>query len=207
MAQTTQVEVYGFETSNSLKVRVALGYKEIPYQFHTIDPADRSAIVRLSGQYLTPVMVHADRVLFDSAAILRYLEANFRDRPRLFGASRDEQWAIEDHELFARTVLAGPMMELVHHRVSKGSASEAMERRCADAFAEAARRLIESLDGRQWLVGDRMSAADVTGGAVMHRVRVSKLFPTPDGAERIEGWIDRVMAYDRPGRQGAPAPR
>ena len=82
-----EILIHGFETSNNMKVRVALGFKQIPYEFRTIDPAQRGEIVRLSGQRLTPLMQHGDRVLFDSAAILRYVEANFRDRPPLFGSS------------------------------------------------------------------------------------------------------------------------
>jgi glutathione S-transferase len=192
-----EVVVHGFETSNNMKVRVALGFKDIPYEFHAIDPADRTEIVRLSGQHLTPVLVCGDRVLFDAAAILRYLDANFRDRPPLFGSSRDEQWAIEDLELFARATLAGPMMEIVHHRVGGGEVDDAMQARCAGAFAEAAATLIETLAGREWLVGDRMSAADVTAAAVMYRIHHSGLFGPPAGVETIADWVDRVMAFDR----------
>ena len=190
------IVIHGFETSNNMKVRIALGYKEIPYTFRTIDPADRSEIVRLSGQHLTPVMLHGDRVLFDSAAILRYLDANFRDRPSLFGSTRDEQWAIEDQELFARSALAGPMMELVHHRVAGGTIDEAMQSRCQAAFAAAAATLADALGAREWLVGDRMSAADITAGAVAHRVRRAGLFDATV-LEPLAGWIDRVMAFDR----------
>jgi glutathione S-transferase len=191
------ITVHGFETSNNMKVRVALGYKDIPYEFRTIDPAERTEIVRLSGQHLTPVMVHGDRVLFDSAAILRYLDANFRDRPPLFGSSHAEQWEIEDRELFARATLAGPMMEFVHHRVPSGKEHDAMHARCSADFAKHTTKLIESLEGREWLVGDRMTAADVTAAAIMYRVRVSGMFDPPPGVERINGWIDKVMAYDR----------
>lgn len=194
---TSEIAVYGFETSNNMKVRVALGYKEIPYRFYTIDPADRDEIVRLSGQHLTPVLVHDQCVLFDSAAILRYLDANFRDGPSLFGASHGEQWAIEDWELFARVTLAGPMMEVVHHRVSGGTVGDTMQARCATAFAAAAKKLIERLAGREWLVGDALTAADITAGAVVYRVRSSGLFDMPAGAESIDGWVDRVMSFDR----------
>jgi len=200
---TSGIVIHGFESSNNIKVRIALGYKNIPYTFNTIDRADRSGILRLSGQYLTPVMVHGDRVLFDSAAILRYLEANFKDRPPLFGSSAAEQWAIEDLELFARHTLAAPMMELVHHRVSGGAVDEAMQKRCSRAFAEAAGTLIRSLAGREWLVGDAMSAADVTAAAVMYRVRSAALFGTPPGAEAIRAWEDRVTAFDRHLPRGA----
>ncbi len=191
------IVVHGFETSNNMKVRVALGFKEIPYEFRTIDPADRSQIVHLSGQHLTPVLVHGERVLFDSAAILRYLEANFRERPPLFGSSREEQWAIEDHELFARATLAAPMMQMVHHRVAGGTIDDAMRERCQSTFAEAATLLIQALEGRQWLVGRRMSAADITAAAVMYRVRSTGLFDPPHGVEAIADWVDRVMTYDR----------
>jgi len=192
-----EVVVHGFETSNNMKVRVALGFKDIPYEFRAIEPADRTEIVRLSGQHLTPVLVHGDRVLFDSAAILRYLEANFRNRPPLFGSSHGEQWAIEDLELFARTTLAGPMMEIVHHRVSGGTVDDEMQARCAGAFAGAAATLIEKMAGRDWLVGDRMSAADVTAAPVMYRIRAARLFDPPAGVDAIDGWVNRVMAFDR----------
>ena len=55
---TPEIVVHGFETSNNMKVRVALGFKNIAYDFKWIDPADRGEIVRLSGQHLTPVMLH-----------------------------------------------------------------------------------------------------------------------------------------------------
>ncbi|MHC5062950.1 MAG: glutathione S-transferase family protein, partial [Planctomycetota bacterium] len=74
---SSKVQVYGFETSNNMKVRVALGYKGIPYEFKSIDPADRSRIQDLSGQFLTPVLVHGEQVVADSAAILRYLDLAF----------------------------------------------------------------------------------------------------------------------------------
>jgi glutathione S-transferase len=192
----SQVVVYGFETSNNLKVRVALGYKGIRYEFRTIDPAERSEIVRISGQHLTPVLVHRDRVLFDSAAILRYLDANFPGEPRLFGRSRDEQWAIEDWEQFARHDLAGPMMEVVHTRISGGQVDEEMHARCQAAFDVAVTRLAERMAGREWLVEERLSAADITAAAVLFRIRGAALFTFPAGSEGLQPFIERVMAFD-----------
>jgi len=193
----SDVIIHGFATSNNIKVRVALGYKDIPYTFKTIDPAQREEIVRLSGQRLTPVLVHGDRVLFDSAAILRYLEANFPGRPPQFGTSMAEQWAIEDLELFARHTLAAPMMEVVHHRVTGGVVDDTMQARCAAAFTEAAGILRQTLAARRWLIGDSMSAADVTAAAVMYRVRQAKLFGSSTEAEEMREWEDRVTAFDR----------
>ncbi|ANM30361.1 hypothetical protein ABI59_13440 [Acidobacteria bacterium Mor1] len=191
------ISVYGFETSNNMKVRIALGYKGIDYAYTEVDPGDRAELLRLTGQFLTPVMVHGERTLFDSAAILRYLDANFLETPRLFGGSVAEQWEIEDWELFARHTLAAPLMELVHTQKTGGAVDDAMRQRCAAGFAQATSTLIEALQGREWLVGDSMTAADIHAGAVMHRVKLAGLFPFPPEFETIEGWVGRVMAFDR----------
>lgn len=199
---STEVVVHGFETSNNMKVRVALGYKGIPYQFRTIEPSDREEVFKISGQYLTPVLVHGDRVVFDSAAILRYLDIGFRDTPRLFGGSHAEQWEIEGWELFARTELANPMMDIVHRRVYGKPVDDAIVGRCATAFAEATTRLAHRMEGRDWLVGDAMTAADITAAAVMFRVRAAELFPVPPAAEALSTWVDKVMSFDGECRKG-----
>lgn len=197
---TAEIVIHGIETSNNYKVRVALGYKEIPYTFKAVDPENRDGILKLSGQWLTPVMVHGETVLFDSAAILRYLEANFPGRPRLFGTSQLEQWKIEDWELFARHTLIGPMMTVVHHRKGGGEVDDAMQSRCAGSFQDAVRKLAGALAGRRWLVGEAMSVADIAAACVMFRVRQTGLFEPPPEAEALKEWEGRVMAYDGRGR-------
>jgi len=192
----SEIVVHGFETSNNMKVRVALGYKGIPYEFRAVNPRERTDLVKISGQFLTPVLVHGDRVVFDSAAILRYLDVAFRDTPRLFGTSHEQQWEIEDWELFARAELAGPMMTVVHRRAYEKPVDDAMLARCTTTFDEACAKLAGGLDGSEWLVGDSMTAADITTAAVLHRIRTSELFPLPQAAEAHGPWIDKVMAYD-----------
>jgi glutathione S-transferase len=194
MSDQQPITVHGFETSNNMKVRIALGYKGIPYTFHTIDPADRAEIVRISGQYLTPVLVHGDRVVFDSAAILRYLDANYPDTPKLYGADRTEQWEIEEWERFGRGPLADPMMSLVHARVGGQEVGEARRSAAADRFAQTVRRVEERLAGREWLVGGGISAADITCAAVLHRVRSTAVLPWPAGCPRSERLSERIIA-------------
>mgnify|MGYP003677775782 CR=1 FL=1 len=191
----SELTIHGFETSNNFKVRVALGFKGIPYRFRSIDPKDRSEILRLSKQHLTPVLEHGAVVVFDSAAILRYLDANF-EGPTLFGRSHAEQWEIEDWEFFARTVLAGPMMEVVHKRLAGTPLDAEGIARCTQSFDDACAQLSVALGGREWLVGDQISAADVTAAPVLRRIQASNLIPWPASAGPLQGWIERVMAYD-----------
>ena len=195
--------LHGFETSNNFKVRIALGYKGLGYEFRAIHPEQRDAIVALSGQHLTPVLEHGDTVLFDSAAILRYLDAQFRDTPRLFGNSGTEQWEIEDHELFARTQLAGPMMRVIHNRIKGTPLFDEATAACDRDFAIAVQQLADSLGPSQWLVGETMTAADITAGAVMHRVRNAEILSMPAAGAMLTDWEQRVMAFDGPGRREA----
>jgi glutathione S-transferase len=89
------------------------------------------------------------------------------------------------------------MMEVVHHRATGGTVDGAMQARCDRAFSSAIDTLADRLAGREWLVGDRMTAADVTTAPVLHRVRSSSLLAVPDRVREIDRWADRVLAYDR----------
>ena len=191
-----QIVIHGFETSNNFKVRVALGFKGIDYDFVTIDPADRAGMVALSGQPFTPVMTHRDTVLFDSGAILRYLEANFPDTPKLFSSDYSIMRAIEDWEFVGRVDLHAPLMIMVMQRKS-GVSDAAETARAAGLFADVTRKLEAQLSGREWLAHTRMTAADVTCGAVIHRVRAMDAFEMPQDCPAVYAWADRVMSYDR----------
>ena len=189
------ITVYGFETSNNMKVRIALKHKGIPFTFETIDPSDRSEIERLSGQPLTPVMVHGGSVLFDSAAILRYLDANFLDTPRLFAGSRERIWEIEEWEGFARHELAAAMKMMLPLRLA-GEEDAEVAAHAQELFHEATAKLEECLSGQEWLMGDELTAADITAAPVVFRTEKAGFAALPDGRDQTRAWMDRVMAFD-----------
>jgi glutathione S-transferase len=139
-------------------------------------------------------MVHGTTVLFDSGAILRYLDANFPDTPKLFGRDRDEQWAIEDWERFGRGPLAEPMMRVVHARVQGHAVVDELREAAVRDLAAAVEHLARGLAGRTWLVGESMSAADITCGAVIERLRRSGTLPLPAAADAALALAERVFA-------------
>ena len=190
-----KVVIYGFETSNNFKVRIGLAYKGIPFEFKTIDPADREEIYRLSGQPFTPVLVHGDVVMFDSSAILRYVDANFPGTLRLYEGDYGTMREIEGWESFARTELHEPLAIAVKQRLA-GTHDEAELARAGALFGEASAKLEERLVDREWLVGDQLTAADVTAGAVVHRVRGLDAIPKTDDRPHTYAWSERVMALD-----------
>ena len=197
---------------NNAKVRVAMGYKGLDYEDLPQDPQDRSTLVAQSGQPLTPVLVHGEVTLFDSAAILRYLDANFPG-PKLYATEVDTMKKIENWELFARFGVKdsfGPMYAMTFGRQEQTAAAieaavAALERDLASAE--------DTLAKRDWLVGDHMTAADVTlGSLLMYQVGLDHpVFEALPVLEFIRGnfsldaarfphihdWVRRVLAYDR----------
>jgi glutathione S-transferase len=73
---------------NNTKVRMALRFKGIEFEAIPVDPRDRTVVIEVSGQELTPVIADRGIVLNDSEAILQYLDANYTDTPRLIPPER-----------------------------------------------------------------------------------------------------------------------
>lgn len=210
-AKITLHELTG--SPNSVKVRIALDvkaleYDRVPFELDAY-PGDRSAIVAVSTQSRLPVLVHGDIKLFDSGAILRYLDANFPDTPRLYSEDHTEHGEIEQWELWGRTDLSQPVGMLFGQAMS-GQPDPA---ECAKASAlldEVTGKLEDVLQSRDFLVRDTISAADVAlapgvglamlppafvAGSPIARV-FHDHFHLGDGRERTRAWAERVLAHD-----------
>jgi glutathione S-transferase len=205
------LKMYNLQPSpNSMKVRIALAYKKIPHEKVPVDPQDRSEVVKISGQPLTPVIVHGDRVLFDSGAILRYLEANWRDTPRLFSSDYATMREIEKWEAFGRTELLKPV-GITFGQLFATEKDPAKSELASRLLNEATARIEERLEKADWLVGNGMTAADVTAAPPVFygmlpaeaaaSSQVAKFFAEHlelgPGRERTRAWALKVMAYDR----------
>ncbi len=205
---------------NSVKVRMALGLKGLAYERRPIDmtsEADRQRITELSTQPMVPVLEHggADRprtVIFDSGAILRYLEANFPDTPRLFSSVYPEQRQIEGWEQFQKTVLGPPVGALFGKFFEDGGQGTITEG-CAAIAAEmnaATAELEQALAESDYLCGDRPTAGDVACAAYVHLAMLPRAgrgispiadyfmdnFDLGEGPERTRAWVLRLRAHD-----------
>jgi len=194
---------------NNIKVRAALAYKKLAYQRIAVDPAKRAEVVAVSGQPLTPVLLHGDTVVYDSYAITRYLDANFPATPRLYSADRDTMKAIETWELFARAE-AGPAISLIFGQFFSPSIDADKVRRANEIINRAAARVEESLAKGEWLVGGAPTAADFAVGTMLYYgvVPEGAIAGNPvaaffrkhlriDNAPKTTAWIGRVMEWDR----------
>jgi glutathione S-transferase len=147
----------------------------------------------------------------DSAAILHYLEANYRDAPSLTPASRDDIRSAE--ALLARL---NPEILSIQYGLEdeiRKSDSERDEGRIATGRATlvaALERLERRLATVPWLVGGAMSLYDVILACNLLPARPPARFVEQSPLWRffadhlaldgdrpaIEAWVDRVIAHD-----------
>ncbi len=195
---------------NCMKARIGLNLKSVPYKKIAVDPMDRATVVKASGQPLTPAMLADDQVVFDSHAILRWLDGNLKKGPRLFSADYQTMKQIEEWESFARSGLlrsVRPMFGMAFGRIKV--TDEAVAAANA-AFAEDSARVEEALSKGPWLVGGQLTAADVmVAPSLFYATQpeqevvrnlpfwtVFQRFDLGPNRERTRDWVARVMAWD-----------
>ncbi|QDU82974.1 Glutathione S-transferase GstB [Planctomycetes bacterium Pla163] len=192
------------------KVRLALSFKGLDYDTVEVHGFDgREAIVEATGQPLTPVIVDGDRKVFDSFAILRYLDANF-DGPRLYSNTREGMREIERWEDLSRNGY-GPALGLMLNMVISGEQNADTITLVNKLFDQLTVRVEQALEKNAFLTGDAITAADLAIAPFIHFASsdpesspekslgraVSTVLHLGARHARTRAWVERVMAYDR----------
>jgi glutathione S-transferase len=205
------LRLYDLEPSpNNIKVRLALGYKGIPFERVAVQGNDRGAVLAATGQPLTPAMEHGHAKLFDSHAILRYLDATFLGTgPRLYSEARETMRAIEGWEHHVQVLQ--PAIGIVFGEFFAARADPERCRDASDRLHAATERIERTLADADWLVGNAPTAADFVcapfayygclSEAEAARDRVRQFFrqhlELGPGRERTRAWVGRCLAFDR----------
>jgi glutathione S-transferase len=202
------IRLYRFEFSTNVeRVTLALAHKDLEVESIWVDPGDRTPVVLVSGQRLVPVLEHDGRVVFDSTAILRYLEDAFPDPPLY--PSNDAQRAEMDVFIdWFNRVYKRPPNEL-EAELSKPEPDQ-------ERIAELERAMVAHLAvheallaRRDYLLGDEFSAADCAAfpflkyalkidagdDELFHRILHER--QPIDAYPRLRTWIERVDARPR----------
>jgi len=147
-------------STNVERVALALAHKGVEVEWIDVDPHDRSPVREISGQELVPVLVDGELVLHDSPRILEHLEERFPEPPLWprEPARREELRCFLDwfNQVWKRppNLIAAEELEPEPNRARIGE----LEGRIAASLD----RFEALLSGRDYLFGDRLSAADVT---------------------------------------------
>jgi glutathione S-transferase len=129
---------------NNTKVRMALRVKGIPFETVDVAPDDRSAVMSATGQPLAPAIEDRGIALHDSEAILHYLDANYRESPRLYPTTRDGRQVCDAFKLQVEQELGGALMPLFFGVLRGESRDDAARAHFEDVLHSYQDRLVEN---------------------------------------------------------------
>ena len=197
------IRVYRIPFSTNVeRVALAAGHKGLTIDWVDIDPDDRSQVEAVSGQTLVPVLVDGEEVVYDSTAIIDWLERRAPE-PSLFPADRARRTEVRVFVDWFNTVWKqAPNQIAVEEDVFRVAELGASMRRSLALFEDL-------LDGRDYLFGD-FGAADVIAFPFL-KYAVFGLPPGDDerfheilveqqplaAASPLRAWAVRVDAHPR----------
>ena len=195
-------------STNVERVSLALAHKGVAAEAVAVDPDDRAEVVRVSGQEFVPVADFDGEIVADSPAILRRIEELHREPP-LWPATPARRAELDVFiDWFNRAWKVPP------NAITEMLEGDAPDQFAIDAHAAemaAALGAFEALlDGRPYLFGDALSAADCIAfpflkyaafrdpadDELFHRV-LDEYQPLGDAHPRLAEWIVRVDAHPR----------
>ena len=146
---------------------------------------------------LVPVLVEADFVLYESRAILRYLDARYSEASLTPKSPRDvarmDQWLSVDQSYVAphaRTLAVERLLRPLAKLEPRAELVDAAESGLSSAFDV----LDRALAGRTWLAGDALSLADISLAPYVGSLPMLGAAHTTTGRPHLAAWWERVSA-------------
>ena len=192
------IQLYGFSGTRSLRATWALEEAGADYTFIHVDLKQgahkQPEYLRVNPAGKVPALVDGDLVLTESAAICTYIGEKFpasglvppatqvADRAHYF------QWCF-----FAMSELESPLWTMAKHTfvLPEERRMPAIIDTAKWEFARAAELLAQHLEGREYAVGNRFTAADILLGSSLNWARSNKL---PLESPVLEAYADRLSA-------------
>ena len=173
------------------RVRWALNFKGLPYEKQNYQPGvDEEAVKKLTGQAQVPVLLIDGTVIPDSTAIVNWLERHHPQPALMPTTEKDRAQAMLWEELMdgvlgpqARMLIIGHFLRSSEPELQQGGRYFAQKYQHTSYAEERAKVTVEriltilkhALDGRQYLVGDTFTRADLTTASMLLLVK-----PPPD---------------------------
>lgn len=149
--------------------------------------------LQVNPQGQIPALVEGDLVLSESLAITLHIA---RRHGGALGPQSDAEAALmEQWALFAATSVESPALEIAYASADSGASTPEGQATLAVGAEKLRRplaRLETHLQGREWLVGNRFTAADIM---VEECVRYALPHPTLFGTyPAVKAWVERCQA-------------
>jgi glutathione S-transferase len=190
------MKLYGFAGTRSQ--RALWGLREVDADFEYVSvnllagEHKQPEFLRINPAGRVPVLVDGDQIIPESAAIVLYLADKYPEKG-LLPVDLDERAQVYRWTLFAVTELEQPLWRIARHTFlyPPEKRSPADIELAKEDFTTMAAILDEHLEGREFIVGERLTVADcVTVYLIDWANEVGLLDPFP----RLQAYLERLYA-------------
>jgi glutathione S-transferase len=206
---------WGSGSPYSWRALLALEYKQLPYVSHVVQFAKQehksAQMLRMNPRGRVPVLRDGDYVVYESLAILEYLDRKY-PQPPLFGSTAEEAGTITRVICEYQSYAEEHIQKIIYAILFQGVEGRQEEiERAMNVVAAEARTIEQRLSNSSWLVGEAFSAADIIifpGIQMLLRALErreaqelrARLLPLDANFPAIAAWIRRIEAlpgYER----------
>ena len=190
------MKLYGFGPTRSL--RALWGLKELGAEFEFIPVKlqagehKRPEFLALNPAGKVPVLIDGDLVIPESAAIVLYLAEKYPEKG-LMPAGLAQRAQVYRWVMFAMTELEQPLWRMAKHTFLYPEDKRLPQdiELAREDFKAMAAVLERHMEGRQFIVGDRMTAADCVTAYLMDWANERQLL---DGFPNLKAYLQRTYA-------------
>ncbi|MBN3809699.1 glutathione S-transferase family protein [Paraburkholderia sp. Ac-20347] len=190
------MKLYGFAGTRSQRALWGLKEVDADFEFISVNLLEgehkRPDYLRLNPAGKVPVLVDGDRVIPESAAIVLYLADKYPEKG-LLPDDLDERAQVYRWTMFAVTELEQPLWRITRHSFlyppEQRSAADIELAR--NDFTTIAAILEKHLEGREFIVGDRLTVADCVTAYLIDWAGEVQLL---DGFPRLRAYLERLYA-------------
>jgi glutathione S-transferase len=185
----TPTRLYHLPPSRSTRVLWALEEIGVPFELTLMTGADRKSEEHLARHALgrVPVIEDDTGYLFESAAIVLALADRHPEAGLSFPLGTRERELVYQWVLFAMAEVEPLIVEFRDSREADPPRATA----AAERFRAAAALVEQALEGERFIVGDRLSAADIVLGSVAGFARRFELLT---GFPELNRYVDGLRA-------------
>jgi glutathione S-transferase len=167
------IKIYGSPRSSAGRCYLVLEEVGQPYEVMPLDMMEKrehksEAFLKLNPNGKVPCIQDGDFVLWESLAINQYLAEKFK--PELLGAGAAERALVQQWSIWGLVELQPPMVEILIQMMftPEPKRDMAIVAKAKEKIPHTLQVLEQALNGRQYLVGNKVTIADLNVASVVN---------------------------------------
>lgn len=192
---TAPVKIYGIPQSRALRVLWMARELGIPHenvQVHFTKVRESADAMRVNPNARIPSIDDNGFTLYESLAINLYLADKYGAGKDFVPTSVEDRARAIQWSFWVMTEIEKPVLTVMLNTVGMKPADEATIAQCTKDLDRPLKVLNGELTGKDWILGDRFTVADLNVASVMAWAKTAKLDMT--AYPRVADWLARCMA-------------